>query len=184
MPLYERLLKLGEDVVLYHELVNADTIKEYDPGFVVVYNYRYIIGEDVIDLMGDRIINLHTSFLPWNKGSSPNIWSFIEDTPKGVTIHRLEKGLDKGVIILQKELFFDEEKETLSSTYTRLNDEIVGLLCDNWDDIKDCKIPYKIQDGKGTYHRTADLDELLDGREIDYSMTIKEFREFIADRVH
>ena len=27
-------------------------------------------------------INMHISYLPWNRGFSPNIWSFIDNTPK------------------------------------------------------------------------------------------------------
>ena len=179
--LKKRLAEKGEEVILCHDRVTVNLLEELEPEFVVVYNYRSIIKEDVIDLLGNRIINLHTSYLPWNKGSSPNIWSFIEDTPKGVTIHRLEKGLDKGKILLQKELFFDEEKETLCTTYEKLNEEIVSLLCENWEDIKAGKIPLKEQEGTGSYHRTADLEALLGGRKIDYSMTVGDFKKFIAE---
>ena len=179
--LKKRLIEMGEEVVLYHDRVTTDLIEELKPEFVVVYNYRSIIREDVIELLGNRIINLHTSLLPWNKGSSPNIWSFIDDTPKGVTIHRLEKGLDTGKILLQKELFFDEEKETLCTTYEKLNEEIVNLLCDNWDDIKSGNVPLKAQEGKGSYHRTSDLEAMLGGRKIDYSMTVRNFKKFIAE---
>jgi len=179
--LKNRLLEMGEEVILYHDRVTAGFIEELKPDFVVVYNYRSIIREDVIDLLGGRIINLHTSYLPWNRGSSPNIWSFIDDTPKGVTIHRLEKGLDTGKILLQKELFFDEDRETLLSTYEKLNEEIVGLLCDNWEDVKKGNIPLRPQEGKGSYHRTSDLEEILCGRKIDYSMTVKAFKVFLAE---
>ena len=179
--LKKRFIEMGEEVILYHDRVTPDLIEELAPDFTVVYNYRSIIKEDVISLLGNRIINLHTSYLPWNRGSSPNIWSFIDDTPKGVTIHRLEKGLDTGKILLQKELFFDEDKETLCTTYEKLNEEIVNLLCENWEDVKAGKIPFKVQEGKGSYHRTADLEEILAGRKIDYSMTVKDFKEFIAD---
>jgi methionyl-tRNA formyltransferase len=178
--LKNKLTEMGEKVILYHDRVTVNFIEELEPEFVVVYNYRSIIKEDVINLLGNRIINLHTSYLPWNKGSSPNIWSFIDDTPKGVTIHRLEKGLDKGKILLQKELFFDEEKETLCTTYEKLNEEIVNLLCENWEDIKSGKVPFKVQEGEGSYHRTADLEALLGGKKIDYSMTVRDFKEFIA----
>lgn len=179
--LKKRLTEMEEEVILYHDRVGAGFIEELKPDFAVVYNYRSIIKEDVIGLMGNRIINLHTSLLPWNRGSSPNIWSFIDDTPKGVTIHRLEKGLDTGRILLQKELFFDEDKETLCTTYEKLNEEIVNLLCENWVDVKAGKIPFKVQEGKGSYHRTADLEEILGGRKIDYSMTVSDFRKFIAE---
>ena len=178
--LYELLLLKNNEIFLIHGPLTLGLIDEINPDMVISYNYKYIVSEEVIDKMGNNIINLHTSYLPWNKGASPNIWSFIDDTPKGVTIHRLEKGLDTGKIIVQKRLAFDEEKETLFSTYSRLNEEIVNLFIDNWEKIASGKYILKNQDGKGSYHRVSDLKTLLDGRSIDYSMTIKEFKDFIT----
>jgi len=167
------------EVVLYHDKLTPEYVKELDPEIVISYNYSHIVKEDVIDLLGDRIINLHCSLLPWNKGASPNIWSFIEDTPKGVTIHILEKGLDTGRLLLQEEVSFDEDKETLASSYNKLQDTIVDLLIDNFDDILAGNIVPTNQKGEGSYHRTSDLKALLNGKEIDYNMTIKQFRDFI-----
>jgi len=181
--LYDWLVEKGNDVILYHNPITVDVIESLQPDFVISYNYQHIVKEDVIKQVEDRIINLHTSYLPWNKGSSPNIWSFIEDTPKGVTIHKLEKGLDTGKIIVQKELFFDENTETLSSTYAKLNEEIVQLLMDSWEGIVSGNYLPKNQEGKGSYHRTADLEALLKGKHIDYSMPIVEFKKWIAAKM-
>lgn len=181
-PLYNRLIKKGYDVSYLHEPITPETVQEYNPELIISYNYKYIISEDVINQPGVRIINMHISFLPWNRGSSPNIWSFIDDTPKGVTIHSLEKGLDKGKIILQKECEFDENTETLESSYIKLNEEIVKLLMDNWNIFESGSFPMHEQKGVGSYHRMSDLDALLDGRQIDYSMTIAEFRKFIQTK--
>lgn len=174
--------KLDKDyeVVLYHDKITSEYIKELNPEIVISYNYSHIVKEDVIDLLGDKIINMHCSLLPWNKGASPNLWSFIDDTPKGVTIHVLEKGLDTGRLLLQEEVTFDEETETLASSYNKLQETIVDLLVSNLEDILDGNIVPTEQKGEGSYHRTSDLKALLNGREIDYNMTIKQFKEFIA----
>ena len=177
--LYEWLLSKEYEVLYYHDRVTVELIDEFGADFVISYNYGTIIKEDVIDRMKGRIINLHISYLPWNRGSSPNLWSFIEDTPKGVTIHRLEKGLDTGQIILQKKIEFDENTETLSSSYDKLNEEIVRLLIDNWDKIVTGNYEPIEQSKAGSYHRRSDLEERLAGREIDYGMTIAEFKKFI-----
>ena len=60
------------------------------------------------------------------------MWSFLEDTPKGVTIHYIDEGIDTGDIIVQKEVFIDEDKETLKSSYEILNKEIQALFKENW----------------------------------------------------
>lgn len=166
----------GYCVKLIHEPIDLELIDRYSPDLVISYNYQYIIKEDVINAMGGQIINMHISFLPWNRGASPNVWSFIDDTPKGVTIHRLEKGLDTGKIIVQRELFFDENVETLSTTYQKLNAEIVNLFMENWENIRTGNFSLMEQEGKGSYHRTADLERVLNGRRIDYDMTIAEFK--------
>ena len=44
------------------------------------------------------------SFLPYNRGSHPNFWSFIDDTPKGITIHEIDEGADTGNIVFQKKI--------------------------------------------------------------------------------
>ena len=66
---------------------------------------------------------MHISLLPWNRGYHPNIWSFLEDTPKGVTIHYINEGIDTGDIIVQKEIVIDEDKETLKSSYEILHEK-------------------------------------------------------------
>ncbi len=179
VKLLEDKLRDKYEVILYHDKITPEYIKEINPEIVISYNYSHIVKEDVIDLLGDRIINLHCSLLPWNKGASPNIWSFIENTPKGVTIHVLEKGLDTGRLLLQEEVFFDEDTETLASSYNKLQETIVDLLCANFEDILAGNIVPEIQKGEGSYHRTSDLKALLCGREIDYNMTITEFKKFI-----
>lgn len=177
--LYQWFIDKGYDVVLWSDEVTLEVLDEHNPDFVISYNYAKIVKEDVIERMGDRIVNLHTSYLPWNRGSSPNIWSFIEETPKGVTIHQLEKGLDTGKILFQKEFKFDINAETLASTYTALNDGIVSLFKEKWPLIESGDYVAKEQSGKGTYHKRADLQKLLNDRELDYNMTIAEFVEWI-----
>ena len=40
------------------------------------------------------IVNLHISYLPFNRGSHPNYWSFVENTPKGVSIHEIDEQIE------------------------------------------------------------------------------------------
>ena len=74
------------------------------------------------------ILNLHISYLPFNKGAHPNFWSFAENTPSGVTIHKINKKIDSGNIIYQKILDFElnknKKKLTFKDTYSVLISEI------------------------------------------------------------
>ena len=73
---------------------------------VISFGYRYIIKKKFIVSSNIPIINLHISYLPWNKGSHPNFWSFINNTPKGVTIHEIDKKIDMGVVVFRKKINF------------------------------------------------------------------------------
>ena len=155
--LYTWLTDSGEDVLYETKPVNDEYIINNAIEFIISYNYLHIIRQEVIDLLPHRIINLHISFLPYNRGASPNIWSFINCTPCGVTIHEVDAGVDTGDILLQQQITFDIYNETLSSTYEKLHNTIQNLFYDNWDMIKRQRIiPYKQPDG-GTVHKRVEL---------------------------
>ncbi len=143
------------------ERLNIQEIQNLHPRLVVSYNYKYIIGKEIIDFMQGNMINLHISYLPWNRGASPNIWSFIDNTPKGVTIHQISPECDRGKILYQKECFFCPEKETLESAYLKLNHEITELFKSHWQEIYDGSYRLYSQEGTGSYHSKKDLEELM-----------------------
>lgn len=134
-------------------------LEQLKPDIIISYNYKYIIGKDVIEHMEGKIVNLHISLLPWNRGANPNFWSFMDDTPKGVTIHQINAGLDKGKILCQRECFFDAEKETFLSTYDKLNEAIVTLFKENCEDIIGGRIVPREQPAGGSYHSVKDFQE-------------------------
>lgn len=124
-----RWLKQREPAVYKVEnKLTTEMVEQLEPSFIVSFNYRHLISEEVLQLMPGRIINLHTSLLPFNRGSAPNFFSFWDNTPKGVTIHLVDKGLDTGDILCQRELVFDEEQETFASSYDKLLEAIKELF--------------------------------------------------------
>ena len=167
---------------LYSDALALDMLEGCRPSLVVSYNYTHIVSEKILSFMEGNIINLHISYLPWNRGAYPNLWSFLEDTPKGVTIHRMAKGLDTGDILYQREMFFDETRETLASTYRKLNEEIMRLFQEHWTEIREGTYPITPQQGKGSYHALKDMRELLRERKIDgldWNMNVKDFKELM-----
>jgi methionyl-tRNA formyltransferase len=180
-PLVQWLGLYGEKVRVWSEKITMESLKDSLPDFIISYNYRYIIKEDVISAYKDRIINLHISFLPWNRGADPNIWSFLDDTPKGVTIHLLDTGIDTGDILLQEKIEFDPAIETLYTSYTRLHEMIQTLFKENWEAIKGGQIKPFRQVGKGSSHRISDMEEVesITGP-IDYHLPVMD----ILNRYH
>ena len=51
--------------------------------FIISFGYKHIIEKEILEKLKIPVINLHISYLPWNRGSHPNFWSFYESTPSG-----------------------------------------------------------------------------------------------------
>lgn len=149
-----------EEVIIWNDKIMRKTIEKTVPDLIISYNYKYIIKEEILDLLPERVINLHISFLPFNRGANPNIWSFIENTPKGVTIHLVDTGIDTGDILLQDELVFKDEHETLSTSYQKLHERIQRLFMENWRRIKESQIIPQKQIGLGTSHSIKDFEKI------------------------
>src|SRR3990167_6263369 len=146
------MMSQGEEVIYREDKITADDVKELSPDFIISYNYKYIISKEIIDCVKGKAVNLHISQLPYNRGCHPNVWSFLEDTPKGVTIHYIDEGIDTGNIIVQKEIFIDENKETLQSSYKILHREIQALFKENWKKIRNNELIPQPQEAGGSIH--------------------------------
>jgi methionyl-tRNA formyltransferase len=161
ITLIDFLYNDGNSITRCEEKLNKEDITKYGYDFLISFGYRYIISKEILNYFKEKAINLHISYLPWNKGADPNLWSILENTPKGVTIHQIEEGLDTGKVVCQKEIFFDSN-ETFKSTYEMLNNAIVQLFTENWANIKNNKLKKYPQKGKGSYHRSLDKNEYMD----------------------
>lgn len=131
--LSDKLISAGHKIQITCDKISLDMVQNYD--FLISFGYRHIIKKDIVDKFRNKIINLHISLLPYNRGADPNLWSYLENTPKGVTIHYIDEGLDTGDIILQKQVQDNMETDTLRTSYDRLINEIITLFNDNIEDI-------------------------------------------------
>jgi methionyl-tRNA formyltransferase len=155
----DKYMRGNGDTIKYFEVPidnNSDCLNNID--FIVSYGYRYIINEDIIDRFKKRIVNLHISYLPWNRGAHPNFWSFLDDTPKGVSIHLINEGVDTGDLLVQKAVSYCTD-DTLKVSYNRLSDSIELLFLKFWPDIRLEKIKPIAQIGKGSTHKKQDLEK-------------------------
>ena len=78
-------------------------LKSLNADIFLFLNFPKILKKNIINLKG-RFINLHLSYLPYNRGKNPNVWSIVENTPAGVTLHEIDKGIDTGKIIFRKKI--------------------------------------------------------------------------------
>lgn len=148
----------GHNVICQDQPV--DSLEGYD--LVVSFGYRFILGGDVIKTSVRTPINLHISYLPFNKGAHPNFWSWVEGTPSGVTIHELAQGLDTGRIIFQEKLDDFDDQETFSAVYKRLISKIEQLFKDKFPSLLTGDYSSSPQRHRGTYHNSDQLPDWMD----------------------
>lgn len=150
------LHSLGDEVVQLERPLSEDDIQGVQ--FLVSFGYRHLLKRQILGRFHPgRALNMHISLLPWNRGADPNLWSFLEDSPKGVTIHIMDEGLDTGPILAQEEVKH-LAADTLASSHQRLTNQMVELFGRHWPDIRDGRIVPRPQCGAGSFHRMRDRD--------------------------
>lgn len=145
----------GDQVVQTVEPIHADHQLLDEVEFIVSYGYRYMIRPDLLAKYPKRVINLHISYLPYNRGADPNLWSILDGTPTGVTIHEVDKGLDTGGIIEQRIVKL-LPGDTLKTSYERLSNAIEKLFAESWSIIRTGKCDSIPQRGEGSVHKLKD----------------------------
>ncbi|MBO4696262.1 MAG: methionyl-tRNA formyltransferase [Lachnospiraceae bacterium] len=90
------------------------------PDMIVVAAFGQILPKAVLDLPKYGCINVHASLLPAYRGAAPIQWSIIDGQREtGITIMKMDEGLDTGDILLQKSIAISPE-ETGGSLHDRL----------------------------------------------------------------
>lgn len=107
---------------------NAALIRQLHPDFIVAAAFGQIIPQEILDIPVYGSLNVHASLLPAWRGAAPIQWAILAgDRVTGVTIMRMDAGLDTGDMILKKEVPIRED-ETGDSLFTRLMEEGAALL--------------------------------------------------------
>jgi len=133
-------------------------IRELEPDIALSIFFNYILPNKFIKIFPEGVINLHPAYLPFNRGQYPNVWSIINETPSGVTLHYIDdEKIDTGDIISQKEVVI-EPIDTGITLYRKLELASLDIFRDTWPAIKSGDVVRKSQNvDNGTYHRTRDV---------------------------
>ena len=131
--------------------------------------FGYLVPPEVLHLFPRGAINLHPALLPYNRGANPNVWSLIDKTPAGVTLHYLDAGVDTGDIIAQEPVPI-APTDTGETLYHKLEQAGLDLLRRVWPLFEQGRAPRAPQPAGGGSHRLRDLDRL---DEIDPDATVR-----------
>jgi len=147
-----------------------DSLRELDCEIAVSILFGYILRPELIALPSAGCINLHPSLLPYNRGAHPNVWSIIEGTPAGTTLHYIDPGVDTGNIIAQREVGV-EPIDTGETLYRRLEHASLELFKETWPAVRAGNAPRAAQGcAAGTSHLSSEVERV---DEIDLEASYK-----------
>jgi hypothetical protein len=143
------------------EFVDLDNVDFTNVSFAILFGYGHLIAER--HLNKTVFINLHGSLLPIGRGPHPHIWNWINGDPHGVTIHKMSAEIDKGPIIVQRQVELKPWEHSINSTMYALVDSATELFRENWNDIANGAFALKDADPRlGSSHRLNDTKQIRD----------------------
>jgi methionyl-tRNA formyltransferase len=120
--------------------------------------WPHIISQPLLSVPKLGFINTHPSYLPHNRGKHYSFWAIVEQAPFGVTLHRVEKGVDTGEIIAQKHIPYDwcDTGETLAE---KAREAMIALFRDTYPSLRSEPIVSTPQLlGEGSFHKAAEIE--------------------------
>jgi methionyl-tRNA formyltransferase len=156
----EKLGLTKKEVIYSNEIYsekNIDRLKKAEPDLSLLIWWPKIINKDLISIPRLGTINLHPSYLPYNRGKDPNFWAIKDDTIFGVSIHFVNNDIDAGKIIAQKEIGITWE-DTGKTLYEKSKKCIVELFKETFPNILSEDVRATRSNETGTIHYRKDLD--------------------------
>jgi len=140
------------------------------PALGVCCGFAGILSPAMLSLPTHGWVNIHRSYLPYNRGLDPMQWALVDHTPAGVTIHVMTEQIDAGAIISQSEMpiYPTDDGGALDERSDRL---VLELFQTCWPRLRAGDLEGTPQDESlATYHSLADCDRL---RRLDLGATMK-----------
>jgi methionyl-tRNA formyltransferase len=105
------------------------------PDVVVVAAYGLLLPRSVLDLAPGGALNVHASLLPRWRGAAPAAWAILAgDAETGVTIMRLDEGLDTGPMLARRTtpIAADDTTGALSGRLAELGADLLAATLPRW----------------------------------------------------
>lgn len=113
---------------------------------LVVVAYGQILRENILQCATRGALNVHASLLPKYRGAAPIQWAIANgETITGVTTMQLDRGMDTGPILLQRECAIEPD-DTHSSLEPRLAALGAALLIETLEGLRRGEVQPRAQD--------------------------------------
>lgn len=142
-------------------------LQDLTPDLIVVAAYGQILPQSILDLPRWGCLNVHTSLLPKYRGAAPIQWALLQDEPEtGVTIMKMDAGLDTGDILSQETTLIKPE-DNAASLHERLAGIGAALLIRTIDELMSGRLTPRPQPKENASYARKIMKE--DGR-LDWTL--------------
>lgn len=139
---HESLAKVAQESGLHtilgkkvRDTVIVQFIREQQPDIIFCIGGTQIIPSEVLTASRLGCLNIHPALLPRYRGRYSTVHAlFNGDKSTGVTVHWMDKDLDSGSIIAQREYPIEESDtaKTLYNKFTSVGTEMFTEFVDRW----------------------------------------------------
>lgn len=158
-----------------------ESVRSLDPDVGVSVLFGYILRPSFLDIFPEGALNLHPAYLPYNRGAYPNVWSIVDGTPAGVTLHEIDEGVDTGDIWARRQVEV-RPSDTGRSLYKRLEQAGLDLFQSAWPKWKSGELtPIEQSEEDGTKYYTDDVEK-IDEIDLDATYTGRELIDILRAR--
>ena len=134
------------------ETANIEYLRQFEPDMIVVAAFGQILPKAILDMPKYDCINVHASLLPKYRGAAPIQWAILNgDEFTGVTIQRMDIGVDCGDMIAKKQIRIAED-ETGGSLFDKLAKVGATLCVETMERIEKGNVEYIPQDHEQATH--------------------------------
>ncbi len=159
----------------------VESVRALDPDVGVSVLFGYILRPSFLDIFPEGAVNLHPAYLPYNRGAYPNVWSIVDGTPAGVTLHEIDEGVDTGDIWARHQVEV-RPSDTGRSLYQRLEQAGLYLFQSAWPKWKSDELtPIEQSEAEGTKYYTDDVEK-IDEIDLDATYTGRELIDILRAR--
>jgi methionyl-tRNA formyltransferase len=112
-----------------------ELLRRLDLDFIVCVHFPYLLRRPVLDTAKSGVLNLHPSYLPYNRGWHTPTWAILEGTPAGASLHYMDESLDTGDVVCQRQSPIDPA-DTAHTLYRKLKALEIEVFREGWASIR------------------------------------------------
>ena len=153
-PVKEKALEYGIPVYQPRRVRDPEVLEWFRQlalDAIVVVAFGQILPKEILELPKYGCINVHASLLPKYRGAAPIQWAVINgEKTTGITIMRMDEGLDTGDMIAREEIELAPD-ETGGSLFDKLSGMGGPLLLKTLEDLEAGRARFTPQTGETCY---------------------------------